>query len=78
MLTDGVEEPAAAFAKVAFGGEAYRKDIYHDVEARFFKQVGGGEIRRGNLVELLNPFGQAMKVPRRDVPPASRLQPLRR
>ncbi|GHP06782.1 hypothetical protein PPROV_000552600 [Pycnococcus provasolii] len=66
MLTDHVEKPAGAFVRTAWG-EANKADVYQDVEARFFKALGkDGEVRRGTLMQLFNPFGMALKNNSRD------------
>jgi hypothetical protein len=35
--------------------------LYQDPDRVFFAELGGGSVRRGNLLSLLNPFGKSAK-----------------
>lgn len=45
-----------AFAPEYWGGE-----LYFDESKAFYAAVHGGKVKKGSLLALLNPFGQAMK-----------------
>lgn len=50
----------AGFAPKYWGG-----DLYFDEAKDFYKTVHGGKVKRGNLLDFLNPFGRAIKNTRR-------------
>lgn len=56
VLHEWKEREVDAFSPAYWGGE-----LYLDEEKAFYATVHGGKVKRGNVLEFLNPFSQAWK-----------------
>ena len=56
VLHEWKDREVEAFAPAYWGGE-----LYFDSEKAFYAAVHGGKVRRGNVIDLLNPFSRAWK-----------------
>lgn len=60
LLHEWRDKEVQAYHPAYWGGE-----LYYDEEKAFHAAVHGGKVRKGNVVDLLNPFSQAWKNMRR-------------
>ncbi len=60
VLHEWRDHEVEAFAPAYWGG-----DLYFDEAKAFHSAVHGGKVRRGNVLDLLNPFSRAWKNMRR-------------
>lgn len=60
ILHEWKDREVEAFSPAFWGGE-----LYYDAAKNFHAAVHGGKVKKGNIIDLLNPFSRAWKNMRR-------------